>query len=166
MRSLTQFADAWDAIFPGGAPLFLLQDGSPFSRHFINVTLRAALGPGFSSHSLRIGIATSVCEAGVDADDTVISQLERWSSEAFHGYVRCPRPAVRRTLRLVSAQTVPTMPFGASGAQTSGTRPFRPASRSGSGAPDIVPSPSPARTAVLVVVLVGQHSLHNAPLPQ
>ena len=69
---------ARDASFAATAPLFLLQDGSALSRPTLNATLRAALGPGFSSHSLRIGLVTSACEAGVE--DSVIQRLGRWSS--------------------------------------------------------------------------------------
>ena len=105
VRSLQQYVVARDACFPSAAPLFVMQDGTPLSRRHLNSTLRAVLGPGFSSHSLRIGIATSACEAGVD--DSVIRRLGRWSSEAFDGYVRCQRPAVSRALRLVSASVAP-----------------------------------------------------------
>ena len=53
VRGLSQYVAARDASFAATAPLFLLQDGSALSRPTLNATLRAALGPGFSSHSLR-----------------------------------------------------------------------------------------------------------------
>ena len=102
VRSLSQYVVARDACYPVTAPLLLLQDGSALTRPALNAWLRATLGPGFSSHSLRIGLATSACEAGV-SDDT-IQQLGRWSSGAFHGYIRSQRPAVGRALRLVASR--------------------------------------------------------------
>ena len=105
MRSLSKYLAARDAGFPAAAPLFVLRHGAALTRPVFNAARRAALGPGFSSHSLRIGLATSACEASV-ADDT-IQRLGRWTSGAFNGHVRCQRPAVGRALRLVSGRAPP-----------------------------------------------------------
>ena len=40
-----------------GAPLFTLDSGAVLTRRSLNNTFRLALGPGFSSHSLRNGLA-------------------------------------------------------------------------------------------------------------
>ena len=105
VRSVSQFVAARDAAFPGDGALFVLQDGSLLTRPYLNLKLRETLGPGFSSHSLRIGIATSACAAG--ADDSVIQRLGRWTSGAYNGYVRSSRPAIRRALLLVAARGAP-----------------------------------------------------------
>ena len=111
VRSLYQYVAARDALFPSDGALLVLQDGCPLTRPHLNHILRTALGVGFSSHSLRIGIATSACTAGVD--DHVIRRLGRWSSEAFDGYIRSQRPAIRRALLLVAAQAAPSQPVTA-----------------------------------------------------
>ena len=105
VRSLTQFTAARDARFPAADPLFLLWDGTTLTRPVLNAALRAALGPGFSSHSLRIGLATSAFEVGVE--DDVIQRLGRWSSGAFNGYIRSQRPAVSRARLMVAARAPP-----------------------------------------------------------
>ena len=100
VRGVAQYTTARDAVFSATAPLFLMQDGSALTRHVLNACLRTALGSGFSSHSLRIGLATSACEAGVP--DETIQQLGRWTSGAYHGYIRSQRPAIGRALRQIA----------------------------------------------------------------
>jgi hypothetical protein len=77
--------------FPG--PLFLCVTGAPLSPSLVNAWLRfilkAAGVPGnYSSHSFRIGAATSAALTGVP--DHVIKILGRWSSDCYLRYIRTP----------------------------------------------------------------------------
>ena len=68
----------------------------PLTPSYLNRILRTVLGEGYSSHSLRIGLATTAAEAGID--DVTIQRLGRWQSAAFNGYVRSRRPEIDRAL--------------------------------------------------------------------
>ena len=81
--------------FRGSAPgpLFILSDGTPLSRQWLASSIRsifsAAGVPGcFSGHSFRIGAATSAASRGIP--DHLIKTLGRWSSDAYHLYIRTP----------------------------------------------------------------------------
>ena len=80
--------------------LFVLDSGALLSRRRLNGILRLALGPGFSSHSLRIGLATAAAAARVA--DPVLRRLGRWRSAACDGYVRGHRRAVVQALMVVA----------------------------------------------------------------
>ena len=74
-------------------PLFLCQDGTPLSPTTVNNWLRSILSSAgvtgnYSSHSFRIGAATSAALAGVP--DHLIKTLGRWSSDAYLRYIRTP----------------------------------------------------------------------------
>lgn len=81
--------------FRGSAPgpLFVLRDGRPLTPSIVNSWLRSILSSAgvhgnYSSHSFRIGAATSAALAGVP--DHLIQALGRWSSDAYLRYIRTP----------------------------------------------------------------------------
>ena len=94
------FCQARDVTQPASAPLFLLETGVPLTRRRLNRILRHALGTGFSSHSLRIGLVTTAAAAGVE--DNVLQRLGRWRSSAYDGYVRGQRRIVANALMAVA----------------------------------------------------------------
>ena len=104
VRSLGAYCAARDQRHATDRPLFILHGGSPLTPSHLNRVLRTVLGEGYSSHSLRIGLATAAAESGVD--DVTIQRLGRWRSGAFNGYVRARRPDVDRAL-LTIARTCP-----------------------------------------------------------
>ena len=74
-------------------PFFVCQDGSPLTPSLVNRWLRSILSsagvPGnYSSHSFRIGAATSAALAGIP--DHLIKTLGRWSSDAYLRYIHTP----------------------------------------------------------------------------
>ena len=74
-------------------PLFILANGLPLSPSVVNTWLRSILSatgiPGYySSHSFRIGAATSAARAGVP--DHLVKALGRWTSDAYLRYIRVP----------------------------------------------------------------------------
>ncbi len=77
---------------PGPGPLFTHFDRSPLTTSEVNHVIRECtktLGlPSelFSSHSLRIGAATSAAQNGVH--DEVIQTMGRWKSAAYQIYIR------------------------------------------------------------------------------
>lgn len=100
VRALRYFCQARDVTQPASAPLFLLETGVPLTRRRLNRILRHALGTGFSSHSLRIGLVTTAAAAGVE--DNVLQRLGRWRSSAYDGYVRGQRRIVANALMAVA----------------------------------------------------------------
>ena len=78
---------------PLPGPLFHCSDGTPLSLVLVNQWLRAILRSAgitgnYSSHSFRIGAATSAALAGFP--DHLIKTLGRWSSDAYLRYIRTP----------------------------------------------------------------------------
>ena len=77
----------------GLGPLFIRENGQPFTRELLSTWLKRILGSAgvqgnFSSHSFRIGAATAAAQAGVP--DHLIQTLGRWSSNAYQVYIRTP----------------------------------------------------------------------------
>lgn len=79
----------------GGSPgpLFQCLDRTPLSPVLVNKWLRlilhsAGITGNYSSHSFRIGAATSAALAGLP--DHLIQTLGRWSSDAYLRYIRTP----------------------------------------------------------------------------
>ena len=76
-----------------GGPLFLDSYNRPVTRSLFNEQLRHALQfrnyplGQFTSHSFRIGAATTAAAKGTP--DSQIQQMGRWRSDAFKKYIRC-----------------------------------------------------------------------------
>ena len=100
VRALWYYCQARDGRCSNYGPLLTLESGLPLTRRGLNDCLRRALGEGFSSHSLRIGLVTTAAAAGVG--ENVLQQLGRWTSGAYHGYVRGQRRAVTAALLTVA----------------------------------------------------------------
>ena len=74
-------------------PLFVCEDGRPLTPALVNSWLRsillsAGIAGNYSSHSFRIGAATSAALAGMP--DHLIKVLGRWSSDAYLRYIHTP----------------------------------------------------------------------------
>ena len=83
-------------------PLFLLENGLPLTHLLVTDRLRAILLsaglPGdFSSHSFRIGAATSAARVGVP--DHLIQVLGWWKSDAYKQYIRTPPDLITRSAK-------------------------------------------------------------------
>ena len=81
------------AIRPGGVgPLFIHYDSSPLTSCQVNRKIRSCIdlmgmrSQFYSSHSFRIGAATSAALSGLS--DNTIKTLGRWRSSAFELYIR------------------------------------------------------------------------------
>ena len=61
------------------------------------ILLSAGLPGDFSSHSFRIGAATSAARAGVP--DHLIQVLGRWKSDAYKQYIRTPPDLITRAAK-------------------------------------------------------------------
>ena len=76
----------------GDPPLFALSDGTPISKHMVNVKLKQLasalnLDPSsFSTHSIRAGAASTAARLGFK--DWEIKRLGGWSSSAYRQYIR------------------------------------------------------------------------------
>ena len=82
-----------DLVYPEEQTVSSL--GAPVSDR-LNKTLRSAGIPDkcFTTHSLRIGTATTAKEAGVT--DAHVKMLGRWKSEAYLLYVRTPEDSLAK----------------------------------------------------------------------
>ena len=73
-------------------PLFLTDQGKPFTHHHLSSALTAILTEiglpvqDFNTHSFRIGAATSAKQANIS--DTDIQMLGRWRSDTYKRYIR------------------------------------------------------------------------------
>ena len=79
-----------------GSPLFSDSRGVLFTSRDLNDALKTLLGPytdpsvgTFSSHSFRIGLATTLGSLG--HSDSEVKAAGRWSSRAFEMYMKLPR---------------------------------------------------------------------------
>ena len=95
----------------GGAegPMFVHKGGRPLSRGWFqgrlqNLLSRAGVSGDYTSHSLRIGAATSAAVLGVP--DYMIKTMGRWASDAYKVYIRTPRSAWARTSASLSKASV------------------------------------------------------------
>ena len=91
---------------PPSLPVFSWNDGRLFTGRELNQCLKQLLGPyvdpsagSFSSHSFRIGLATTLGSLG--CSDTDVKAAGRWSSRAFELYMRLPRGKRGEASRLI-----------------------------------------------------------------
>ena len=81
-------------------PLFQLENKSPLHRRPFTTKVQQALtaagfdGSMFTSHSFRIGAATTASAVGVP--ETTIKQLGRWRSSAYQTYIQTPSAHLAR----------------------------------------------------------------------
>lgn len=78
-------------------PLFLQENGQPLTRESLTQRLRLILQvagvPGnYSSHSFRIGAATTAAAAGIP--DHLIQVLGRWKSDAYKIYIQTSKSSI------------------------------------------------------------------------
>ena len=78
-------------------PLFTFQNGRFLSRKDVNSLLVSTTGgiANISSHSLRIGAASTAAAAG--CPKWLIQALGRWSSDCFRAYIRIPKTTIKKT---------------------------------------------------------------------
>ena len=92
-------------------PLFTFTDNSLLTRRRLNSLLKSAITSNekspVSSHSLRIGAATTAAAAGLPR--WLIQQLGRWSSDCFRTYIQLPTS----TFKQVSHTLATTLREGA-----------------------------------------------------
>ena len=87
---------------PSPGPLFVRCNGSPLTPALVNswlhsLLLSAGVSGNYSSHSFRIGAATSAALAGIP--DHLIKTLGRWSSDAYLRYIRTPPHVLLQSAR-------------------------------------------------------------------
>lgn len=90
-------------------PLFIHEDGSPLSRKSFQdrlkeLLLQAGVSGDYTSHSLRIGAATTAATLGIP--DRMIRTMGRWASDAYMVYVRTPMSTWARTSASLSRASV------------------------------------------------------------
>ena len=83
-------------------PLFTFQNGRFLIRRDINNLLLSTTDgvANVSSHSLRIGAASTAAAAG--CPKWLIQALGRWSSDCFREYIRIPRATIRKTSMILA----------------------------------------------------------------
>ena len=88
-------------------PLFIDDKNLPASRHWFQKNLKSILNSSgiptkhFSSHSFRIGAATTAAQRGLS--DHQIKMLGRWSSHAFETYVRSDLHNIRQAQQTLAS---------------------------------------------------------------
>ena len=94
-----------------GGPLFIFADGWYVTRNRLTDILRYLLSSvsldtdWFSSHSFRIGAATTAAAAGVP--DRLIKVMGRWASDAFQVYIRTGHDSLRSVAEKMATTRVP-----------------------------------------------------------
>ena len=92
-------------LHPG--PLFITADHVSLILHRLTTSLLSILQTiwldvrKYSTHSFRIGAATSAKDAGIS--DTHIQILGRWKSNAFKQYIRTPRSQLSKFSRCLAS---------------------------------------------------------------
>ena len=86
-------------------PLFTFQNGRYLSRKDVNTLLFETTDglANMSSHSLRIGAASTAAAAG--CPKWLIQALGRWTSDCFRQYIRIPKSTIRNTSRRLAKCT-------------------------------------------------------------
>ncbi|GAU90459.1 hypothetical protein RvY_02870 [Ramazzottius varieornatus] len=86
-------------------PLFIFHDGCSLTRQRVNRELQSFLGNGFTSHSSRIGAASTASKAGCSMEQ--IRAMGRWSSDVSNRYVRPDMVSLTQTMQRISV--LPTL---------------------------------------------------------
>ena len=84
-------------------PLFVFSNGSFLTRQSFAKVIQALLPRyvnGVSTHSFRIGAATTAAAAGFPR--WLIKSLGRWSSDCFRQYIRIPRSTIQNVCRALT----------------------------------------------------------------
>ena len=95
------------------SPLFRFSYGVPLSRPHVTDWLRSILAAAgvqdnYSSHSFRIGAATSASAAGIP--DSLIRTLRgRWCSDAYLVYIRTAQETLRSAASRLASVTRPAL---------------------------------------------------------
>ena len=86
-------------------PLFTFNNGRFLSRKDMNALLSATTNgmANISSHSLRIGAASTAAAAG--CPKWLIQALGRWSSDCFREYIRVPKLTIQNTSKQLARCT-------------------------------------------------------------
>ena len=89
-------------------PLFTFADASYLSRQILSNILKSLLPKHncspFSSHSFRIGAATTAAAAGIP--EWLIKVLGRWSSDCYERYIKTPATVLERVPFLLCSSVV------------------------------------------------------------
>ena len=86
-------------------------DGKMLTRQIFSTELHCILSKmkldkgSYSTHSFRIGAATSAIEAGIA--ETQIKMLGRWQSNAYQGYVKTPPENLAKVSKLLASKCKP-----------------------------------------------------------
>ena len=99
-RALQLYCELRDQRAGDQEPLFLLDSGATLQRRQVSALLASLLGTGYSSHSLRVGLATEAAAVGIP--DSTIQLLGRWRSTAYQGYIRGQRSELSGALRTIA----------------------------------------------------------------
>ena len=103
----------WRALFRAPS-LFRFVDGGPLTHqrlvHHLHCILRATgvSSERFSSHSFRIGAATTAAACGIE--DSLIKTLRRWESSAYQCYIRLPREKLVKVSTILCSQLIMDTP--------------------------------------------------------
>ena len=81
-------------------PVFDFASGKCLTRQRMNCFLRRALGSGYTSHSFRMGAATTASQCGVPVDQ--IRVLGRWKSDAYTVYIKSNFEQTKEWIRLMA----------------------------------------------------------------
>ena len=86
LKHFNAYLESRDNRFPLASPLWLTASGAVPTRSFVISHLCSLFLPSIAGQSLRAGGATMLAEKG--AVPYIIQAARRWSSDAFHIYVR------------------------------------------------------------------------------
>ncbi|KAF7773491.1 hypothetical protein Agabi119p4_5658 [Agaricus bisporus var. burnettii] len=86
IRAMARYIISRDRLFPHHSDLWIRGDGTRPRRQWFLSRLHTFCDGNVAGHSLRSGGATMLAQGGVSLD--IIQALGRWSSEAFHTYIR------------------------------------------------------------------------------
>ena len=94
---------------PITGPLFIYADGSNLTRRrlnkFLKLTLPIQIDSPFSSHSFRIGAATTAATGGLP--HWMIQKLGRWNSDCYRTYIELSSQTINNAQRIL-ATTIST----------------------------------------------------------